>query len=171
MPYKQAAEQRQELPSRSIARRRRPAFVPSRSIPRRRRPEFVPAGRVHAIDTDTREVACGINAAGLYVFDRDWASGIGMDWCPACVEATGYGRPPHAGPHPAHDAMSDLELAPDTAAVAVEAPVGAGDPLAVYLARLTSPESRRAMAASLELLGGSGETTSESRQTLPQLTN
>jgi hypothetical protein len=29
------------------------------------------------------------------VFDRDWASGIGMDWCPACVEATGYGRPPH----------------------------------------------------------------------------
>jgi integrase/recombinase XerD len=48
--------------------------------------------------------------------------------------------------------MSDLELVPDTAAVAVEAPVGAGDPLAVYLARLTSPESRRAMAASLELL-------------------
>jgi integrase/recombinase XerD len=48
--------------------------------------------------------------------------------------------------------MSDLELAIDTAAVAVEAPVGAGDPLAVYLARLTSPESRRAMAASLELL-------------------
>jgi integrase len=48
--------------------------------------------------------------------------------------------------------MSDLELAPDAAAVAVEAPVGAGDPLAVYLARLTSPESRRAMAASLELL-------------------
>jgi hypothetical protein len=95
MPYKQAAEQRQELPSRSIPRRR-PAFVPSRSMPRRRRPEFVPAGRVHAIDTDTREVACGINAAGLYVFDRDWASGIGMDWCPACVEATGYGRPPHA---------------------------------------------------------------------------
>jgi hypothetical protein len=42
--------------------------------------------------------------------------------------------------------MSDLELAPDTAAVTVEAPVGAGDPLAVYLARLTSPESRRAMA-------------------------
>jgi integrase/recombinase XerD len=48
--------------------------------------------------------------------------------------------------------MSDLELAPDTAAVTVEAPVGAGDPLAVYLARLTSPESRRAMGASLELL-------------------
>jgi integrase len=48
--------------------------------------------------------------------------------------------------------MSDLELVPGTAAVAVEAPVGAGDPLAVYLARLTSPESRRAMAASLELL-------------------
>jgi site-specific recombinase XerD len=48
--------------------------------------------------------------------------------------------------------MSDLELASDTAAVTVEAPVGAGDPLAVYLARLTSPESRRAMAASLELL-------------------
>jgi hypothetical protein len=48
--------------------------------------------------------------------------------------------------------MSDLELAPDTAAVTVEAPVGAGDPLAVYLARLTSPESRRAMATSLELL-------------------
>jgi hypothetical protein len=42
--------------------------------------------------------------------------------------------------------MSDLVLAPDTAAVTVEAPVGAGDPLAVYLARLTSPESRRAMA-------------------------
>jgi hypothetical protein len=95
MPYKQAAEQRQELPSRSIPRRRRPEFVPSRSMTRRRRPEFVPAGRVHAIDADTREVACGINAAGLYVFDRDWASGIGMDWCPACVEATGYGRPPH----------------------------------------------------------------------------
>src|SRR5215216_3296866 len=48
--------------------------------------------------------------------------------------------------------MSDLELASDTAALSVEAPVGAGDPLAVYLARLTSPESRRAMAASLELL-------------------
>jgi hypothetical protein len=86
MPYKQAAEQRQELPS--------------RSIPRRRRPEFVPAGRVHAIDADTREVACGINAAGLYVFDRDWASGIGMDWCPACVEATGYGKPPMHQPTP-----------------------------------------------------------------------
>jgi site-specific recombinase XerD len=48
--------------------------------------------------------------------------------------------------------MSDLELAGDTTAVTVEAPVGAGDPLAVYLARLTSAESRRAMAASLELL-------------------
>jgi integrase/recombinase XerD len=48
--------------------------------------------------------------------------------------------------------MSDLELASDTAAVTVEAPVSAGEPLAVYLARLTSPESRRAMAASLELL-------------------
>src|SRR5215203_242642 len=48
--------------------------------------------------------------------------------------------------------MSDLELAGGVAAVTVEAPVGAGDPLAVYLARLTSPESRRAMAASLELL-------------------
>jgi hypothetical protein len=53
MPYKQAAEQRQELPS--------------RLVPRRRQPEFVPAGRMHAIDADTREVACGINAAGLYV--------------------------------------------------------------------------------------------------------
>jgi hypothetical protein len=80
MPYKQAAEQRQELPSRSIPRRR---------------PEFVPAGRMHAIDADTREVACGINAAGLHVFDRDWTSGIGVDRCPACVEATGYGRPPN----------------------------------------------------------------------------
>src|SRR5215218_5231818 len=48
--------------------------------------------------------------------------------------------------------MSDLELASYTAALSVEAPVGAGDPLAVYLARLTSPESRRAMAASPELL-------------------
>jgi hypothetical protein len=61
MPYKQAAEQRQELPPRSIPRRR---------------PEFVPAGRMHAIDADTREVACGINAARLYVFDRDWTSGM-----------------------------------------------------------------------------------------------
>jgi hypothetical protein len=86
MPYQQAAEQRQELPS--------------RSIPRRCRPEFVPAGCVHAIDTDTREVACGINAAGLYVFDRDWASGIGMDWCPACLEATGYGLPLEPPPGP-----------------------------------------------------------------------
>jgi hypothetical protein len=100
MPYQQAAEQRQELPSRSIPRRRRPAFVPSRSMSRRCRPEFVPAGCVHAIDTDTREVACGINAAGLYVFDRDWASGIGMDWCPACLEATGYGRPLEPPPGP-----------------------------------------------------------------------
>src|SRR5829696_6316205 len=134
MPYKQAAEQRQELPSRPIPGRRRPAFVSSRSMPRRRRPEFVPAGRVHAIDTDTREVACGINAAGLYVFDRDWASGIGMDWCPASVEA----------------------------------PVGAGDPLAVYLARLTSPESRRAMAGSLEFLAerlvDRGPATAEERR-------
>jgi site-specific recombinase XerD len=48
--------------------------------------------------------------------------------------------------------MSDLELAPDTAAVTVEAPVRAGDPATVYLARLTSTESRRAMATSLELL-------------------
>jgi hypothetical protein len=79
MPYKQAAEDRQELPSRSIPRRRS---------------QYVPAGRMHAIDADTREVACGINAAGLYVFDRDWTSGIGLDRCPACVEATGYGRPP-----------------------------------------------------------------------------
>ena len=48
--------------------------------------------------------------------------------------------------------MSDLELPSGAATVAVEAPVGAGDPLTVYLARLTSPESRRAMATSLELL-------------------
>src|SRR5215218_11209368 len=54
--------------------------------------------------------------------------------------------------------MSDLELAPDTAAVTVEAPVGAGDPLAVYLARLTSPESRRAMAGSLEFLASDSST-------------
>jgi hypothetical protein len=63
--------------------------------------------------------------------------------------------------------MSDLELAPDTAAVTVEAPVGAGDPLAVYLARLTSPESRRAMAGSLEflaeLLVDRGPATAEER--------
>jgi hypothetical protein len=79
MPYKQAAEERQELSSRSIPRRRS---------------QYIPAGRVHAIDADTREVACGINAGGLYVFNRDWTSGIGLDRCPACVEATGYGRPP-----------------------------------------------------------------------------
>ncbi len=54
------------------------------------------------------------------------------------------GRPMHEPPRARP--MSDPELAPDTAAVTVEAPVGAGDPLAVYLARLTSPESRRAMA-------------------------
>src|SRR5215218_3118633 len=54
--------------------------------------------------------------------------------------------------------MSDLELAPDTAAVTVEAPVGAGDPLAVYLARLTSPESRRAMAGSLQFLASDSST-------------
>jgi hypothetical protein len=69
---------------------------------------------------------------------------------------------------PAHDAMSDLELAPDTAAVTVEAPVGAGDPLAVYLARLTSPESRRAMAGSLEFLAerlvDRGPATAEERR-------
>jgi hypothetical protein len=81
MPYKQAAEHRQELPSRSVPRRR---------------PQFIPAGRIHAINADTREVACGINAAGLYVFDRDWTAGIGLDRCSACVEATGYGRPPDA---------------------------------------------------------------------------
>src|SRR5215211_4284561 len=64
--------------------------------------------------------------------------------------------------------MSDLELAPDTAAVTVEAPVGAGDPLAVYLARLTSPESRRAMAGSLEFpaerLVDRGPATAEERR-------
>jgi hypothetical protein len=72
---------------------------------------------------------------------------------------------PATGPH---DAMSDLELATDTAAVAVEAPVGAGDPLAVYLARLTSPESRRAMAGSLEFLAerlvDRGPATAEERR-------
>src|SRR5215217_5632529 len=60
--------------------------------------------------------------------------------------------------------MSDLELANGAAAVAVEVPVGAGDPLAVYLARLTSPESRRAMAASLELLA---ELLADGRPTEP----
>jgi len=85
MPYKQAAEQRQELPSRSIPRRRS---------------QYVPAGRMHAIDAETREVACGINAAGLYVFDRDWTSGIAVDRCPACLEATGYGRPLEPPPGP-----------------------------------------------------------------------
>jgi len=64
--------------------------------------------------------------------------------------------------------MSDLELVPDTAAVTVEAPVGAGDPLAVYLARLTSPESRRAMAGSLEFLAerlvDRGPATAEERR-------
>src|SRR5215218_2761117 len=41
--------------------------------------------------------------------------------------------------------MSDLELAPETAALTVEAPVGAGDPLAVYLAdgRPTEPTERQ----------------------------
>jgi hypothetical protein len=57
---------------------------------------------------------------------------------------------------------------PDTAAVTVEAPVGAGDPLAVYLARLTSPESRRAMAGSLEFLAerlvDRGPATAEERR-------
>ena len=57
---------------------------------------------------------------------------------------------------------------PDTAAGAVEAPVGAGDPLAVYLARLTSPESRRAMAGSLEFLAerlvDRGPATAEERR-------
>ena len=72
---------------------------------------------------------------------------------------------------PMHEPVTDLQLASDAAPSTVEAAAGAGNPVAVYLARLTSPESRRAMAASLELLGGSGETTSESRQTLPQLTN
>jgi hypothetical protein len=87
MPYKQAAEHNRRLQSRGI--RPRPVNL-------RRASELVPAGRVHAIDTDTGQVACGITAAGLYVFDQDWASGIGIDWCPACVEATGYGRPPDA---------------------------------------------------------------------------
>jgi hypothetical protein len=45
----------------------------------------------------------------------------------------------------------DLELAAGDAPATIEAP-GARDPVAVYLARLTSPESRRAMATSLELL-------------------
>jgi integrase len=60
--------------------------------------------------------------------------------------------------------MSDLELVSDTAVVTVDAPVGAGDPLAVYLARLTSPESRRAMATSLELLA---ELLADGRPTEP----
>jgi hypothetical protein len=57
---------------------------------------------------------------------------------------------------------------PRHGAVTVEAPVGAGDPLAVYLARLTSPESRRAMAGSLEFLAerlvDRGPATAEERR-------
>jgi hypothetical protein len=45
-----------------------------------------------------------------------------------------------------------LELAVGDAPAALEAPGGARDPVTVYLARLTSAESRRAMATSLELL-------------------
>ena len=47
---------------------------------------------------------------------------------------------------------ADLELAGSDARATVEAPSGARDPMTVYLARLTSAESRRAMATSLELL-------------------
>jgi hypothetical protein len=53
---------------------------------------------------------------------------------------------------PMHEPVTDLELASDATPSTVEAAAGAGSPVAVYLARLTSPESRRAMAASLELL-------------------
>jgi site-specific recombinase XerD len=54
--------------------------------------------------------------------------------------------------HPMHEPVTDLQLASDAAPSTVEAAAGAGNPVAVYLARLTSPESRRAMATSLELL-------------------
>jgi integrase/recombinase XerD len=48
--------------------------------------------------------------------------------------------------------VTDLQLASDATPSTVEAAAGTGNPVAVYLTRLTSPESRRAMATSLELL-------------------
>jgi hypothetical protein len=84
VPYKQAAERTRRLQSQGT--RPGPANL-------RRAGELVPAGRVHAFDADTQEVVCGIDAAGLHVFNQDWTSGMALDRCPACLEATGYGRP------------------------------------------------------------------------------
>jgi integrase/recombinase XerD len=53
---------------------------------------------------------------------------------------------------PMGEPVTDLQLASDATPSTVEAAAGTGNPVAVYLARLTSPESRRAMATSLELL-------------------
>jgi hypothetical protein len=82
MAYKQAAERTRRLQSQGT----RPGPVNLR-----RAGELVPAGRVHAIDVDRQKVVCGIDAAELHVFDRDWTSGIGVDRCRDCLEATGYG--------------------------------------------------------------------------------
>jgi hypothetical protein len=53
---------------------------------------------------------------------------------------------------PMGEPVTDLQLASDATPSTVEAAAGTGNPVAVYLARLTSPESRRAMATSLKLL-------------------
>jgi hypothetical protein len=87
MAYKQAAER---------TRRLQPQGIRPRPVNLRRAGELVPDGRVHAINTDTQEVACGIDPAGLTVLEKDWTLGIRLDRCPACVEATGYGRAPDA---------------------------------------------------------------------------
>ena len=67
MPYKQAAEHTRRLHSQGT----RPGPVNLR-----RAGELVPAGRVHAFDADTQEVVCGINAAGLHVFNQEWTSAL-----------------------------------------------------------------------------------------------
>jgi hypothetical protein len=146
MPYKQAAEQRQELPSRSIPRRRRPQFVPSRSILAVADPSSSPPG-VCTPSTPTPDKSPAASTP------------------PGCTSSTGTGRKalsstgarpasrqPAMEGRPMHEPVTDLELASDATPSTVEAAAGAGSPVAVYLARLTSPESRRAMAASLELL-------------------
>ncbi len=92
MRYAVAAEGSQELQSRGLPWRARPA-------------ELVPSGVVHALDVATEQVACGLPLAVLVPFmERDWERGVSIferDWerevsifnrrCPICVRATGFG--------------------------------------------------------------------------------
>ncbi len=53
------------------------------------RGHLAPDSPAHAVDGETREVACGFGSEALTVFDLDWESASLVERCPDCVRVVG----------------------------------------------------------------------------------